>query len=330
MKFPISNLPPSVKPLCGWSAPVPGRSPASQAPGTDFSNGLVRFTSLRPGRARSAGFTMIEIAICLAIIGFALVAIIGVLPLGMNTQRDNREETIINQDATVWLEAIRNGSHGADDLTNYIYAITNYWTLYKTDGTVSKSGVNGYTYGNGPLSSPVIYPAGPYSSAPLTNGANIVGILSTPEFIADRLADNYPPVPDRFYFNGTDCYSNHVVAYVRSLSGLAAEKPPQPSDSLLFQDTLTYRLFCVNAPMPVDTNIYNLPLAQKTYALALAGNQRELRLTFLWPQYPNGKLGPGRQTFRTTVAGQLMPTNYYNWQNQWLYFYQSQSFTNAP
>jgi len=27
------------------------------------------------------------------IIGFALVAIIGVLPLGMNTQRDNREET---------------------------------------------------------------------------------------------------------------------------------------------------------------------------------------------------------------------------------------------
>ena len=37
-------------------------------------------------------FTMIEIAICLAIIGIALVAIIGVLPLGMNVQRDNREE----------------------------------------------------------------------------------------------------------------------------------------------------------------------------------------------------------------------------------------------
>src|SRR5665647_1612048 len=58
-------------------------------------------------RPSECAFTMVEIAICLAIIGFALVAIIGVLPLGMNTQRDNREETIINQDATVLLEAVR-------------------------------------------------------------------------------------------------------------------------------------------------------------------------------------------------------------------------------
>ena len=68
---------------------------------------------------------MVEIAICLAIIGIALVAIIGVLPLGLNVQKDNREETIINQDATVFIEAIRNGARGADDLTNYVYAIVN-------------------------------------------------------------------------------------------------------------------------------------------------------------------------------------------------------------
>ena len=79
---------------------------------------------------------MVEIAICLAIIGFALVAIIGVLPIGMNTQRDNREETIINQDATVFIEAIRSGARGLDDLTNYVYAITNYWTEYNSDGSV--------------------------------------------------------------------------------------------------------------------------------------------------------------------------------------------------
>jgi competence protein ComGC len=36
-----------------------------------------------PSVRRSAAFTMVEIAICLAIIGLALVAIIGVLPLGM-------------------------------------------------------------------------------------------------------------------------------------------------------------------------------------------------------------------------------------------------------
>ena len=74
----------------------------------------------------SQAFTMIEIAISLAVIGFALVAILGVLPLGMNVQKENREETIINQDATVFMNAIRNGAQGMDDLTNYVLAITNY------------------------------------------------------------------------------------------------------------------------------------------------------------------------------------------------------------
>ena len=73
----------------------------------------------RNAESRSA-FTMIEIAISLAVIAFALVAIIGVLPTGMNVQKDNREDTIINQDGPYWLEAIRNGSRGLDYLTNYV------------------------------------------------------------------------------------------------------------------------------------------------------------------------------------------------------------------
>src|SRR5688500_11835611 len=79
--------------------------------------------------AQSA-FTMVEIALCLAIIAFALVAIIGVLPTGMGVQRENREETIINQDASVWVDAIRNGMIGYHDLTNYVLAITNFWATY--------------------------------------------------------------------------------------------------------------------------------------------------------------------------------------------------------
>ncbi len=79
----------------------------------------------RSARRASRAFTMIEIALSLAIIGFALVAIISVLPLGMNVQKENREETIINQDASVFLNAIRNGARGMDDLTNYVMAITN-------------------------------------------------------------------------------------------------------------------------------------------------------------------------------------------------------------
>ena len=249
---------------------------------------------------------MVEIAICLAIIGFALVAIIGVLPIGMNTQRDNREETIINQDATVFIEAIRGGSRGLDDLTNYVYAITNYWTLYKSDGTVGGNNIDGYTYLRA-------FIGGTDFDAPyLTNGLRIIGLLSTPEYTGT----NGLPIPT-LMFGG---YSNHIVAYVRSISGPAVEKPPQPNDSIIREDSFGYRILCVNAPVAVvDTTTL--------YSINLTANLHELRLTFLWPQLPNGGVGPGRQTFRTMVGGQVV-TNIVA--GQILYFYQSQSFANAP
>jgi prepilin-type N-terminal cleavage/methylation domain-containing protein len=286
---------------------------------------------------RQSGFTMVEIAISLAVIGIALVAIIGVLPIGMNTQRDNREETLINQDATVLMEAIRGGARGLDDLTNYVYAITNYQTLYPNLTTVTFGWTNG---------APSI----------LTNGANIVGLLSTPEYTDSSGL----PIPTLIYGG----YSNHVVAYVHSISGPAVEKPPQNND-IVVGDSFGYRVLCVNAPVATDTNIfinlwqsqpysigaqvmYNWSYWQATantsasdkpsqssiwakisfYPLELAANLHELRLTFLWPQQPNGTLGPGRQTFRTMVAGQIVQTNYNS--SPWLYFYQSQSFVKAP
>ena len=299
-------------------------------------------------RPDTAAFTMVEIAICLAIIGFALVAIIGVLPIGMNTQRDNRVETIINQDATVLLEAVRNGTHGANDLTNYVYAITNHWAFYNVNGNVNNSGINGYTYTAASLNgTPNAY----YS---LTNGAHIVGLLSTPEFTDGAGL----PIPNVSY-GGT---SNHIVAYVRSLSGLAAEKPPQ-DNQIMKEDTFSYRILCVNAPMAIYTpplwksQLYNagdqvsyilngqitdwqavattsataVPnssslWSRNFYPQQLSANLHELRMTFLWPQLPNGKLGNGHQTFRATIAGQLLPDR----NNPNLYFYQSQSFTNAP
>jgi hypothetical protein len=279
---------------------------------------------------------MVEIAISLAVIGIALVSIIGVLPIGMNTQRDNREETIINLDATVFIEAIRGGARGMDDLTNYVYAITNYQTLYPSGNAV--------------------VPTPGWDSSMLTNGARIVGLLSMPEY-----TDNSGlPIPTLIYGG----YSNHVVAYVRSISGPAVEKPPQTND-IVVGDSFGYRILCVNAPVATDTNIfislwksqpygigaqvmYNWSYWQANaatvatdipgqlfsskwakisfYPLELAANLHELRLTFLWPQQPNGKVGPGRQTFRTMVAGQLAQ----NPANTNLYFYQSQSFVNTP
>src|SRR5690348_14533076 len=70
----------------------------------------IRWERVPSTRTGEAGFTMVEIALSLGIIAFALVAIIGVMPSGMKVQRENREDTIVNQDASYLLEAIRSGS----------------------------------------------------------------------------------------------------------------------------------------------------------------------------------------------------------------------------
>ena len=273
-----------------------------------------RATAPHSALSNVAAFTMIEIAICLAIIGFALMTIIMVLPVGMNTQRDVREETIVAQDASMLLETIRSGSRGADDLTNYVYAITNYWQQYNNNGVpMAVSGQNGFSFASSSI--PNNWPLDK-SLLQLTNGAHIVGLMSVPEF----MDGNGKPISDTF---GVSYYSNHVVAYIHSMSGLVAEKPPQ-DNPIMRDNTFSYRLLCVNAPVPVDTNTFNFS-DRSSFATQLAGNQRELRLTFLWPQLPNGSVGPSRQTFRATVAGQLTRDHI----NNNLYFYQSQSFTNA-
>jgi hypothetical protein len=150
------------------------------------------------------------------------------------------------------------------------------------------------------------------------------------------------------------------------LSGPAVEKPPQANDSIVREDSFSYRIFCVNAPEPFDNSIFSkynvwqpqsysmnsmvldnwafwratmptqatdVPGQSAVWAregdlnLGFVFNLHELRLSFLWPQLPSGGLGPGRQTFRTAVAGRLVTTLT---NNQALYFYQSQTFTNAP
>jgi len=283
-----------------WNTVTSGEWQVTRAGRTE--NLVTRHPSLVTRRA----FTMIEIAISLAIIGIALLGIIGVLPIGLHTQRDNREQTIINQDATVLLEAITSGARGMDDLTNYVYAITNYWYFTNAQTQATSTNADGYDFTSSQItkiSSPPFFP--------ITNGLRIVGLLSTPEFTDSAFN------PTNNLFNGG--YSNRVVAYVRSLSGPAVEKPPQ-DNSIMVGDSFTYRVVSVNAPVAMDPNNVNRQLA---------ANLHELRLTFQWPQRPNGSLGGGRQTFRATIAGQVTQTND-NSPFPDLYFYQSQSFTNAP
>lgn len=307
--------------------------------------------SLQPSAFACSGFTMVEIAICLAIIGIALVAIIGILPAGLNVQKDNRQETLIDQDATVFIENIRNGARGLVDLTNYVFVISNTWTLYSVNGVIIDHAVNVYTHTNA-----IAYRT-PVPSMALTNGANIIGLLSLPEYTLR----NGTPTSILVYPG----YSNYVVACVRSLSGPAVEKPPQDND-IIRGDSFSYKMICQNVPAAVYTppvwqnNLsYNpgeevfwngiswratakttagdrpdgSPLwAADSYSTQLAKNLRELRLTFLWPLLPSGAVGNGRQTFRTSVAGQLLPINnpYALPSPNALYFFQPQTFTTAP
>jgi len=249
----------------------------------------------RPTRGSCQAFTMIEIAISLAIIGFALVAIVGILPIGMNAQRDNRHETIINQDASVLMDAMRNGERGLDDLTNYVIGITNY-SLDFNPGPGALS-VWGYSPQGATLNG---------NSRPLltlTNGYSIIGLLSTPKIVP--------------HLNGIGFTSNHVVAVFRSLSGPASEKPPQLNPTIQ-EMALTYRV--IADVSDYSTNFYDTTWTNYTLAnlstndIATRSNYMRLvrnmytnlhdvRLTFLWPVLPSGKLGSGRQVYRTMVSG---------------------------
>jgi hypothetical protein len=177
------------------------------------------------------------------------------------------------------MEAIRNGSHGLDDLTNYVFMITN-------------------TYAHVAYSN-------------FGSGAQIVGLLGTPEFVENN--------------------SNRMVAFVRSMSGPAVEKPPQDNELLLI-NSFSYGLVCQN--VPVVSVPMNLDVTNSAYTTNLEANLHELRMTFLWPLLPNSQppkvfYGTGHQTYRALVAGrQVLDTNTMPGVN--LYFFQSQSFTNAP
>lgn len=287
---------------------VPGRAPAEQG---WFSGG-------------AAGFTMIEVALCLAIIGFALVSILLVLPLGMNHQRETRERTMVSQDATMLLEAIKSGTRGMDDLTNYVYAITNFFQNYSSLGRPGKLHKAGYTFNAGSIDGAV------NASMNISNGLRIIGLMSTPEYTANPSGVDlyFGGAPLRSPF-GWEYTSNRVYVYVRSLSGLAAEKPPQ-NNAILRGNSFSYRIICVNAPEPADTNVmWN---GKSAFENQLGGNVRQFRLLFQWPLLPNQSVPSihNNLTFRSDVAGALVSTNDYFGNGMQLYFCQSQSFTNAP
>ena len=249
-------------------------------------------------RRGQRAFTMIEIALAIGVIGFALVAIIGLLPAGMNVQKNNREDTIISQDAPYFLNAIRNGEQRTNHniLRQYVESIT---ISNVTDGGVPVTNWN-----------ETLVPGSPNGT--LSNDFAIVGLLSTPAY--DRRA-----VPDA----GGNMVTNQVTAIVRAMTGSATEQGGSnatmafryavnvevlPWTTAPFTEPMVTNPIPINLD-PVESNfLYSLQLKAQGQQ-TLTNSMHEVRLKFSWPVLPNGTVGPYRQIFRTLVAGHLSVTN---------------------
>ncbi len=264
---------------------------------------------------------MVEIAIAIGVIGFALVAIVGILPRGLNVQKDNREETIISQDGPYIMDAIRNGQQGLDFLTNYV----DYIQIKKISNNQVVVSLTSY-----PNTDPSI----------LWNGDTIIGALSTPKY-----EEHDPGWP----------LTNIVTAHVRALNGSAMM---QNSNNVLtaFNYLLTAEIIkfqysqtnAGHANVPTNISRYaeflntNLPPTDPANLLPVAESFRmkelatlrqslyEIRLTFQWPLlHPSivtdNSVGPGIHQFRAMISGGLRTNN-----NSGQIFFQPQIFRPTP
>ena len=263
---------------------------------------------------RSRGFTMVEIALCLAIIAFALVAIIGVLPSGLSVQKDNREQTIINLDSAFLMDALLSGTVGQDDLTNYVQGITVVSTLYSSGGIIVPGTTTATDYTNGGNVNNWKYTNAVF--VPWT-GSTIVGLLSTPKYV---------PVDHDPRTIGWGYSSNTVTAVMRAINGPAVDQGvngttfafyyqvqvevvPSAEYAYLWGSAGTFK-HNVTAPGLLSSIAGPLPADAQT-AVALQNNLNEIRLSYKWPLLPGAgnRFGGGRQVYRTSVAGAMMVTN---------------------
>ena len=229
---------------------------------------------------RRSGFTMVEIALSLGVVAIALVAIIGVLPTGMRVQRDNREETVINQDGTYLLEALRSGSY-------HLNMLTNHFEWIRISNRVSN----------------VRYVPG-IGAKDLNSGFNFLGLLGTPKFEV---------------INGT-VVSNTITARVRSISGGAAEQGKGNRDFqfvyLLNSEIVPFSTYPLEMTNFTASGLADAEKLTRSNRWVQARNQQtnfyELRLTFRWPLFDSGPsfdVGNNRKTFRALVPGYLLVSN---------------------
>lgn len=222
---------------------------------------------------RRSAFTLLEIAVALAVIGFAIVAVLGVLPTGLNIQRDTRERTIVLQDATYFVEAIR---HGANEVieqypaTQLSSSVQRMWRV-----TLDQNNIQTVELTDRVRDFP--------------SDADVIRLLSEPSHDL--------PSGARYLY---------TVALVRSLSGAASEKGGQaPDKRIAFSYLLKSELLPIDSTIPFEsltravTNVVNVDAGNPLESVTapelrqrmegwrrLGTNLTEMRFTIYWPPLP--------------------------------------------
>lgn len=259
--------------------------------------------------SREAGFTLVEVAISIAVVAFALVAIMGVLPTGMQVQKENSEETIINQDARLLIEAIRSGSTNVHSLAGnlewiQIYQVTNgvsgadqpftpRW--FPADGNT----INNSWFGLQPPNTGYATTAPQYSHS---GARDIIGHLSAPSYDF-RIVASEPPFGDPLHRFPTNWFKTKARFLATGGQRLALEA--NNARNLSFSYLVTTEIF-PNRTFGPESGIRS-------------NNVHELRLTMQWPVYgPPAtnrppRVGKGKAVFRSTISGQLIQdgTNFF-------------------
>lgn len=225
----------------------------------------------------------------LAIIAIALVAIIGVLPIGLNVQAENQEESLVSADAAIWMEAFRNGAQGMeylvqddDDGDDFYIDEVRVEEVHRTRNPL------GASYRDDPGTV--------FRTQYLTNftsASNLIGVLSLPKF-----PQHYNTLP------ANAVYTNwNVYAEVRALNGNLADLGADMD--FAFKYRLTPELLPVQGLRPQHLVSTNGPL------WIMETNLHELRLNFQWPLIVGVGGNYRAQTrfakslnFRTLISGQ--------------------------
>lgn len=148
----------------------------------------------RPKTLRA--FTMVEIAIALGIIGFALVAIIGILPAGLQVQKETRERSIMDKEAEYWINAIKRSGDYTND-----FLLAN---AYQDDVVDFVERINGT----------------PIADVNIRTTARVIGQLIRTNYIVTYDAGGVPSVE----------WTDPVTAIVRPFNGGAIERGSVYSD----------------------------------------------------------------------------------------------------